>query len=62
MAAKKPKRPIRDIEPVSVPFPFDEAMRRVAQVKPPPEGFEQEKWRIKQKQVAKGLAKRRGGQ
>lgn len=61
MTAKKPKRPVRDAEPVSVPLAFDEAIRRALQVKPPPQGFEQEGWRRKQKAGDKGPARRRKG-
>ncbi len=61
MTAKKPKRPVHDAEPVSVPLPFDEAIRRALQVKRPPDGFEQEAWRTRQKRAAKGLARKRAG-
>ncbi len=61
MTAKKPKHPIPDADPVSVPFPFDEAIRRALQVKRPPEGFEQEAWRTRQKRAAKGPGRKRKG-
>jgi len=62
MTAKKPKHPIPDAAPVSVPLPFDEAIWRALQVKRPPEGFEQEAWRTRQKRAAKGAGRKRKGE
>lgn len=57
----KRERVTKETGRVSVPLPFDEAMKRVMQVKPPPEGFEQEAWRRGQKERDKGPEKRRKG-
>jgi hypothetical protein len=43
----KPKRE----GPLSVPFDFDEAMRRAVKVKPPPEGWAEHERRAKQERM-----------
>lgn len=47
----KPKRE----GPLKVPLPFDEAIKRALQVKPPAEG-----WKAYEKRLAEQRAKRRG--
>jgi hypothetical protein len=45
----KPKpKPTRD-GPLSIPLPFDEAIQRALQVKPPPEGWAEHERRLRQR-------------
>jgi hypothetical protein len=45
----KPKPKPKNDGPLSVPMPFDEAMQRALQVKPPPEGWPEYERKLRQR-------------